>query len=121
MRLRCLIVDDNPGFLDAASRLLEQEGATVVGVATTGEEALRRAAELQPDVTLLDVDLGAESGFSVARELAAGDGWGGNLILVSTHREDEFVELVEASPAIGFIPKSALSLKEIERLLATGR
>ena len=120
MRLRCLIVDDNAGFLDAASRLLEQEGATVVGVATTGEEALRRAAELEPDVTLLDVDLGAESGFSVARELAA-DGRGGSLILVSTHREDEFAELVEASPAIGFIPKSALSLKEIERLLATGR
>jgi PleD family two-component response regulator len=67
--LRCLIVDDNPGFLHAASALLEQEGVRVVGVASTGAEAVRRAAELRLDVTLLDVDLGGESGFDVARQL----------------------------------------------------
>jgi len=45
-----LIVDDNGSFLDAARVLLEREGLSVVGVASTGAEALRRAEELSPDV-----------------------------------------------------------------------
>jgi DNA-binding NarL/FixJ family response regulator len=52
-----LIVDDNPGFLEAARTLLEQEGLQVVGVASTGAEAVQRAAELHPDVTLVGIDL----------------------------------------------------------------
>ena len=118
MSFRCLIVDDNPGFLDAARKLLEHEGASVVGVAGTGEEALLRLTELQPDVTLVDIDLGADSGFSVARKLAGGGSPDRKLILISTHPEDEFADLIEASPALGFIPKSDLSVAAIEKLLA---
>jgi CheY-like chemotaxis protein len=58
MKLRCLIVDDSPRFLAAARGLLERQGIAVVGVASSGAEALRRVAELRPDVTLLDIDLG---------------------------------------------------------------
>ena len=47
--LRCLIVDDSLPFLRSARALLERGGVTVVGVATTGDEALRRAVELEPD------------------------------------------------------------------------
>jgi len=117
MAIRCLIVDDNAAFLDAARKLLAQEGATVVGVASTGQEALRAAAEHQPDVTLIDIDLGTESGFSVARQLAESDSRGGDLVLISTHQEDEFTDLIEASPVIGFIAKSTLSVEAIESLL----
>jgi DNA-binding NarL/FixJ family response regulator len=46
MALRCLIVDDSAGFREAARALLEQEGVTVVGVASTGNEALARTGEL---------------------------------------------------------------------------
>src|SRR4029453_19253765 len=67
--LRCLIVDDSPRFLDAARGLLEGQGVTVVGQASSSAEALRRAAELRPDVTLLDIDLGGESGLELARRL----------------------------------------------------
>ena len=69
--MRLLIVDDNAHFLEAARDLLEREGMTVVAVASTSAEALRRADELQPDVTLVDVDLGDDSGFDLARQLAA--------------------------------------------------
>ena len=120
MGLRCLLVDDSSEFLNAAGKLLEQEGATVVGVATTGQEALRLAAELQPDVTLVDIDLGPESGFSITEQLAENGVPESSLILISTHREDEFSDLIEASPAVGFIPKSSLSLEAIERLLNAG-
>jgi DNA-binding NarL/FixJ family response regulator len=120
MPLRCLIVDDNLGFLDAARLLLEQEGLQVVGVATSGDEALRAVAELRPDVTLLDIDLGGESGFDVARRLADDrDSGPGQLILISTHSEEDLVDLIEESPAIGFLGKTALSATTIMGLLET--
>ncbi len=69
MGLRCLIVDDSAGFCQAARALLEQEGMTVVAVAATCEEAVRRVIELRPDVTLVDIDLGGCSGCDLARQL----------------------------------------------------
>lgn len=116
--MSCLIVDDNPGFLSAARALLEQEGLRVVGVACSGAEAADLAAELHPDVTLLDLDLGTESGLDVARQLASDpDLDPGHLILISAHAEEDFADLVDASPAVGFLAKSALSATAIERLL----
>ena len=120
--LRCLIVDDNPGFLCAARALLEQEGIRVVGVASSGAEAVRRAAELRPDVTLLDIDLGDDSGFDVARQLVDDPlVQAGHIILVSAYSEDEFLDLIEASPAIGFLRKPALSATAIQKLLSAAR
>jgi CheY-like chemotaxis protein len=117
--LRCLIVDDNGDFREAARLLLEQEGINVVAVASTGEEALARANELRPDVTLLDIDLGGESGFAVARELGD-DGAvdARNVILMSVHAKDEFTDLIEASPAAGFLSKCNLSADAISALLS---
>jgi DNA-binding NarL/FixJ family response regulator len=110
MPLRVLIVDDNVHFLSAARGLLDGDGITVVGVATTGGEGLRLAAELQPDVTLVDIDLGEESGFDVARRLKAADSTNAQLvILTSAYPEEDFDELIQASPAIGFLPKTDLS------------
>lgn len=69
MALRCLIVDDSAGFPEVACALVEWEGVRVVAVASTGEEALARADELRPDVTLIDIDLDGESGLALARRL----------------------------------------------------
>ena len=52
-RLRCLIVDDSPRFLNAARGLLERQGMRVVGVAATGAEALQQATELRPDIAIV--------------------------------------------------------------------
>jgi DNA-binding NarL/FixJ family response regulator len=115
--LRCLIVDDSPRFLDAARGLLERQGITVVGVASNGADALRRAGELRPDVTLLDLDLGGESGLELARRLHGQPG-PAPVILISTHAEQDYAELIAASPAIGFLPKTTLSGDAIRDLLA---
>jgi DNA-binding NarL/FixJ family response regulator len=116
--LRCLIVDDSPQFLAAARGLLEREGVAVVGVASTGAEALRRVAELRPDVTLVDIDLGGQSGFDVVRLLNQdGDVAAARLILISTHVEEDYAELIAASPTAGFLPKTALSAAAIRGLL----
>src|SRR4051794_8870702 len=102
MVLRCLIVDDSPHFLRAARALLEREGIAVIGVASTSAEALRRAQELQPDVALVDVDLGGESGFDLARRLASETSLEpSNLILTSTYAQEDLVDLIATSPVAG--------------------
>jgi DNA-binding NarL/FixJ family response regulator len=118
MALRCLIVDDSPRFLEAARGLLEREGVSVVGVATSYAEALRRVAELRPDVTLVDIDLGGQSGFEVLRQLhRTSELATAKTILISTHDEVDYADLIAASPAVGFLPKAALSAGAIRDLL----
>jgi DNA-binding NarL/FixJ family response regulator len=116
--MRCLIVDDSAHFAAAARVMLERQGITVVGVASTGAEALRRFEELRPDVTLVDLNLGGENGFLVAEQLQrAASTAPSAVILVSTHAAQEFTDLIETSPAVGFLPKSALSAGAIHDLL----
>jgi DNA-binding NarL/FixJ family response regulator len=113
-----LIVDDSAGFREVARSLLEQEGMTVVGVAATCEEAVQRVIELRPDVTLVDIDLGGSSGCALARLLIDEAGSAaGCLILISAHAEEEFTDLIEATPVAGFLSKSALSADAIQELM----
>jgi DNA-binding NarL/FixJ family response regulator len=116
--VRCLIVDDSPDFVEAARSLLERGGMTVVGVASTGADALRRYEELRPEVTLVDIDLGTESGFAVAEQLHQVQSAASlPMILVSTHDEQDFADMIAASPALGFVPKSALTADAIRNLV----
>jgi CheY-like chemotaxis protein len=115
--LRCLIVDDNTAFLKTIADLLQREGVTVVGVALTSADALAQAQELRPDVVLVDIMLGQESGFDVAQSLADMDSGDFDVILISTHAETDFAELIEEAPVAGFIPKSELSAEAIRRIM----
>ena len=114
--LSCLIVDDNGGFRNAARSLLEREEIEVVGMASNSAEARSRVAELHPEVVLVDIALGAESGFELARALAHEGG--PQLILISTLPEVDLVDLIAASPAVGFIAKSELSARAVRDLVA---
>jgi CheY-like chemotaxis protein len=110
MALRCLLVDDSTYFLEAASKLLEAQGLDVVDVASTSVEALARVEDLEPDVTIVDIDLNGESGFDLAWQLAATcEGASPNIILTSTRSESDLAELVAVTPVLGFIPKEELS------------
>lgn len=111
MSLRCVIVDDSPRFLEAARGLLERQRLSVVGVASTGAEAVRRVDETRPDFVLVDLALGAESGLALTRRLAP------PVILISTHAEQDYADLIAASPAVGFLSKSDLSAGAIHALL----
>ena len=116
--VRCLIVDDSADFVDAARRLLEREGIMVVGVASTAAQALRRCEESRPDVGLVDVELGGESGFELAEQLQMA-AWPAPVILVSTHAAADFADAIAASPAVGFISKSDLTNGAILTLAAS--
>jgi DNA-binding NarL/FixJ family response regulator len=118
---RVLIVDDSHAFLEAARVLLEREGVSVVGVASTIAQALNREAELRPEVVLVDITLGAESGFELARHLRENGRDGSvKVILVSTYAEADFADLIAESPANGFLPKSELSAEAIRHVLLGG-
>jgi DNA-binding NarL/FixJ family response regulator len=121
MSIRCLIVDDSSRFANDARELLEEEGIDVLALAADGEEALRVAREMRPDLALVDIDLGGESGLDVARRLCDGEdgSLAGAVVLISTHTEEQFAELIAASPAEGFIAKSELSADAIATLLAS--
>ncbi|HJY61356.1 MAG TPA: response regulator transcription factor [Streptosporangiaceae bacterium] len=113
---RCLLVDDNDAFLETASLLLQREGLTVVGVASTIAQALRQARALRPDLILVDIGLGDESGFDLA-QLLARDGLNAEVILISTGAEEDYAEMIDDSPAVGFLPKSDLSRHGISQIL----
>jgi DNA-binding NarL/FixJ family response regulator len=112
--MRCLLIDDNPTFLDAARDVLDGQGMTIVGVASSTADALRQAGALRPDVAVVDIGLGAESGFDLARRLAAA---GIAVVMTSTDAEADYADLIGESPAAGFLPKAELSVAGIRRLL----
>lgn len=118
--LRCLIVDDNERFLEAACSSLRRDGIEVVGTATTISDALRQAEALGPDVVLVDISLGEESGFELTRQLVEHfPGLRSRVVLISTRAEDDFADLIADSPAAGFVPKSQLSAQAVGELLPT--
>lgn len=118
MPIRCLIVDDNEGFLAAARALLERQGLTVTGLASTGAEALRQVRTSRPDVILVDIWLREENGLDLARRLVEDDpGDGAAVVLISTRAEEDVADLIDVSPAAGFIAKSDLSAGAVARIL----
>ena len=118
--LRCLIVDDNEPFLETAAASLAGEDLEVVGTATTSAEALRQVSELQPEVVLVDINLGEESGFELARILVERfPRLSSGVVLISTRAEQDFGGLIKASPAAGFIPKTQLSARAVRELVAS--
>ena len=121
MSLRCVIVDDSPGFVAAARSLLERQGLRILGVASNCAEGLRLVAELRPDVVLVDIYLGAESGFELARRLdQMRDSTPTPVILISTHSEQDYADLIADSPALGFLSKTVISATAIRSLFGRG-
>jgi len=110
-----LVVDDHPGFRASARRLLELDGLQVVGEAVDGRSALRLARELAPQVVLLDIGLPDLSGFEVAERLG---GAAARVVFVSSRGSGDLGRRVEASGALGFIPKDELSGEAVLALLA---
>jgi DNA-binding NarL/FixJ family response regulator len=107
-----LIVDDHPSFRATARMLLEAEGYDVVGEAPDGESAVTEVGRLHPELVLLDVNLPDTDGFAVAERIR-----GTPVILISSRDGADFGPLVQASGALGFIPKAELSGAAIAQVL----
>jgi DNA-binding NarL/FixJ family response regulator len=112
-----LIVDDHPSFRASARALLEADGFDVVGEAADGASALDAAAELHPELVLLDVQLPDMTGFAVCAALAGSNGSLPDVILVSSRDSSDYGELVAVSRTRGFVPKDELSGEVVAALL----
>jgi DNA-binding NarL/FixJ family response regulator len=110
--IRILLVDDHQLVRDGLhSRLGETPGIEVVGEAGTGSEALSLAAELRPDLVLLDIGLPDMSGLDVAAQLAD-VAPGSRALMLSMYDNREYVISAIRAGAAGYVLKDASS-KEI--------
>ena len=117
--MRCVIVDDSHEFLRTASELLECDGINVVGAVSTGAQACCTCRQLKPDVALVDIYLGTETGFDVARQLADQAGTEPpQVILISASVGGDIADMIADSPAVSFLPKEGLSGATIRGILA---
>lgn len=116
MAVRVLIVDDHENFRSSARLLLEAEGYDVVGEAETGAAALSAAAELRPDVILLDVHLPDIDGFDVASRVATGPS-APRVVITSSRDASDFGPAIARSGVLGFVPKNELSGEALAALL----
>src|SRR5262245_38244945 len=113
---RVLVVDDHPGFRRCARAFLTAEGFEVAGEAGDGASAVSLAAELEPDLVVLDVQLPDIDGFEVASRVLAHDP-DLAIVLVSSRSAGEYGPLIERSGARGFLSKHELSAARIQELI----
>ncbi|MEU6685023.1 response regulator transcription factor [Streptomyces sp. NPDC046832] len=117
-----LIADDQPLQRFGSRMLLEsQDDMTVVGEATNGSEAVRMAAELHPDVILMDIRMPGLDGIEATRRItAAGDRT--RVLIVTTFDLDEYAYAGLRAGASGFLVKDAQPEELLSgiRAVATG-
>ena len=103
--VRVLIVDDQEPFRRAMGAVVDAtDGFVVVGSATSGEESLRSAGELRPDLVLMDINLPGIDGIEAARRLSSRPD-GPVVVLLSTYDEDQFD--LAGCGAVAYIAKGA--------------
>jgi DNA-binding NarL/FixJ family response regulator len=106
--LRTLIIDDNPVFLDSLSNLLTlYSGVNVVGVADSGEQGLRLARELMPELVIVDLMMPGMNGLVVAETLLQSQAKP-RVVIVSLNDGIEYRMLAEASGIERFVCKKDL-------------
>jgi DNA-binding NarL/FixJ family response regulator len=105
--LRILVVEDHPLFRRGVVALLESvTGLAVAGVATTGEDAVARAAELRPDVVLMDLQLPGISGIEATRAIVAATP-DVRVLVLTLFEDDDSVFLALRAGARGYVLKDA--------------
>ena len=104
-KLRVLIADDHPLFRDGMRGLLAtQQDIEVAGEATTGEEAVRLAAELEPDVVLMDIKMPGLGGIEATRRILASDP-SLRVLVVTMFEDDATVFTAMRAGARGYVLK----------------
>ena len=103
-RIRVMIVDDHTLFRSGLSELLERRGIEVCAAVGDGEEGCRRAAELEPDVVLLDLRMPGLDGLSVLERLAA-LGLGCAVVMLTTSSDERDLVTSLRSGARGYLLK----------------
>jgi DNA-binding NarL/FixJ family response regulator len=111
--IRVLVVDDHDMFRSGLAQLLGDEGMDVVAQASGGRAGVRLAAELSPDVVLMDLSMPGLSGVEATREIAAADPRARVLVLTGSGDDASMLGALLAG-AVGYVFKGA----PVERIVA---
>jgi DNA-binding NarL/FixJ family response regulator len=116
--IRILIADDHPLFRDGMHGLLDSVPDTeVVGEATTGEEAISQAKELQPDVILMDIKMPGINGIEATRQILASSPHIG-ILMVTMLEDDESVFTAMRAGARGYVLKGVSQAETLRAIRA---
>jgi DNA-binding NarL/FixJ family response regulator len=119
MEVRVLIVDDQAPFRMAARMVVEAtDGFEVVGEAETGEDSVTMAADLAPDLVLMDVNLPGIDGLDATRQILGGAGGPVVVLLLSTYEEAEYAPRAAECGAAAYIPKAVFGPDRLEEAWA---
>ena len=120
-RVRVLLVDDQALFREGLRTLLTaQPGVEVVGEAANGEEALRLAARLRPDVVLMDLRMPVLDGVAATRRLHETSP-ACRVIALTTFDDDEYVFEGLRAGAVGYLLKDTSSQRLLEAIRGAAR
>jgi DNA-binding NarL/FixJ family response regulator len=115
MSVRVLIVDDQEPFRMAARMVVEAtDGFEVVGEAETGEDSVRMATELTPDLVLMDVNLPGINGLDATRQILSDHANSVIVLLLSTYEEEEYAPRAAECGAAAYIPTAVFGPDRLE-------
>jgi two-component system, NarL family, response regulator DegU len=106
-----VLVDDHQMLRQSLRRSLEQEGFTVLGEASDGEEGVRLAAELRPNVVLMDVSMPEMDGVTATRHITAAVP-GVKVVMLTMHPDEDVLTRALAAGACGYLVKDC-SIEEV--------
>jgi DNA-binding NarL/FixJ family response regulator len=114
MTVRVLIVDDQEPFRLAARMVVDAtDGFEVVGEAESGEDSVTMAAQLVPDLVLMDVNLPGIDGLEATRRILAAER-PPVVLLLSTYEEEEYAPRAAECGAAAYIPKAVFGPDRLE-------
>ena len=119
--IRVLLVDDHQVVRAGLRALIEATGhVQVVGEASSGEEAVRKAQTLEPDVVIMDLAMPGRDGIQATRSIAALE-FDTRVLVLTIHDEDEFLVPAMEAGAAGFLNKSVADTDLIGAIEAVAR
>lgn len=121
MTLRLLVVDDHQMLREGLRRGLEAEGFEIVGEAGNGDDALRLALALHPDVVLMDVSMPSSDGIDATRAIMHADSRQ-HVVMLTMHMDSDVIDSAIRAGAVGYLTKdcSISEVAEAVRLAADG-
>jgi DNA-binding NarL/FixJ family response regulator len=114
--IRVLIVDDEPLFVEMVGAMLGAErGIEIVGMAADGDEGVQLAAELEPDVIVMDISMPNKNGIDATREIKAQNPQARILILTGSANTSDIDEARLAGAAV-YLTKDRIAVDFVTEL-----